>query len=114
MTIVDNATLMYTQIAGGTTIGATGSTYTAPYTNKTFYISAGGMGTTVLGSGGTITIEGAPTENGGWYQIWQTNITSNDTYYSSTSEHHPYMRTRISGMSSGLTGNWIVNVGLQG
>ena len=114
MTIVDNVTLIDTQIVGGTTIGATGSTYTEPYTNKTFYISVGSMCTTVPGSGGTITIEGSYSQNGGWYKIWQTNLTSNDFYYSTTSEHHIYMRTRISGMSSGMTGNWMVNVGLQG
>jgi len=105
------ATLSTTNITGSTTLEVTGSAvYANYYKTKTFYVSAGSFTTHVLGSGMAVNFEGSWDNNSEWYNIKRMEMTSSQKWYYSNTEHHPYVRARISGLRSGATGSWMVNI----
>jgi len=105
------ATLSTTNIDGGTTLEVTGSAvYANYYKTKTFYVSAGSFTTHVPGSGMAVNFEGSWDNTSEWYNIKHKEMTSSQKWYYSNSEHHPYVRARISGLGSGATGTWMVNI----
>jgi len=110
----------FTNLTGATSYqgGVTGSAvYSAPYKTKTIYISAGNFtGTIAATAGMAFNIEGSHTDSqyDDWYVIWESDIYDDGKYYYSFEEHHPYIRTRISGLSTGASGNFMAIVCVQG
>lgn len=112
MAMVDYpATLSTTNIAGGTTSATTGpAVYSAYYKTKTFYISAGSFTTHVPGSGMVVNLEGSWSPTSEWYRLRTNEMASSQKWYYTNSEYHPYVRARISGLTSGTRGTWMVNI----